>query len=42
MECDKCGKPYMSGLEFVYTDEGFFCITCAKKCDDGKEEIENL
>jgi len=28
MECAKCGKPYMAGLEFRYTEEGFLCITC--------------
>jgi hypothetical protein len=26
MECAKCGKPYMIGLVFRYTKEGFLLI----------------
>lgn len=38
MECAECGKPYMAGLEFRYTEEGFFCITCYKESKEDKKK----
>jgi len=31
MECFDCGKPYMSGLSFVYTGKILLCKQCSDR-----------
>lgn len=41
MSCEKCGKPYMAGLEFRYTNSGdFLCLKCYDELYPDGEVVE--